>query len=66
MRTKSEVESLIKEYVSNLEKDGVKHSRLPFEVSYYLKSLASIERDPIVADLSRDSAFIQAAIESKA
>jgi hypothetical protein len=64
MRTESEVKTLIKEFVSILKEDQVEPSKFAFEAGYYLKSLASMERDPIVSKLSRDKAFIQTTIDS--
>jgi hypothetical protein len=64
MRTESEVKALIKEFASILKEDGIESSKFAFEVGYYLKSLASMERDPIVSELSRDKAFIQKTIDS--
>lgn len=64
MKPESEVKALIKEYVLSLKEDGIKPSKFAFEVGYYLKSLASMDRDPIVSELSRDKRFIKETIDS--
>lgn len=55
MRSKEEIEDLVKEYLVELKAEKVDPNRFGFEVSTYLKSLASMDRDPIAAELANDS-----------
>ena len=55
MKTKEEIESLIQEYLIELKDEKVNQDRFGFEISTYLKSLASMDRNPIAADLAKDT-----------
>mgnify|MGYP000226281617 CR=1 FL=1 len=55
MKTKEEIESLIQEYLIELKNEKVNQDRFGFEISTYLKSLASMDRNPIAADLAKDT-----------
>jgi hypothetical protein len=59
MKSKEEIESLVKEYLAELKSENVDPKRFGFEISTYLKSLASNDRNPIAAQLAADADAIR-------
>ena len=55
MKSMKEIESLVQEYLIELKDEKVNQDRFGFEISTYLKSLASMDRNPIAADLAKDT-----------
>jgi hypothetical protein len=51
---REKIEALVKEYLVELKDEGVDPKRFGFEISTYLKSLASMDRNPIAAELAKD------------
>lgn len=64
MKSREEIESLVQEYLLELKSEKVDPSRFGFEISTYLKSLASMERNPIASDLANDADAIARMINS--
>ena len=64
MKSKKEIESLVQEYLIELKNEKVNRDRFGFEVSTYLKSLASMDRNPIADDLAHDNDAIAKLINS--
>lgn len=64
MKSREEIESLVEEYLVELKEEKVDPKRFIFEISTYLKSLASMDRNPIASELSADFEAIKKIIEA--
>lgn len=62
MRNEKELESEALTYLADLKTDKVKPEKFVFEISLYLKSLYSIERNPIALKLSLDFDWIRSIV----
>lgn len=63
MKSREELQALVQEYLIELKEEKVDPKRFGFEISTYLKSLASMDRNPIAADLAKDTEAIRKMIE---
>ena len=58
MKSRKEIEDLVQEYLIELKGEKVNQDRFGFEISTYLKSLASMDRNPFAANLANDAEAI--------
>jgi hypothetical protein len=58
MKTQKELEQASVEYLDELKSEGIEPKRYAFELSTYLKSLASIERSSIAMAMAADRVLI--------
>jgi hypothetical protein len=63
MKTQKELKLASIEFLKELKSEGVEPKRYAFELSLYLKSLASIERSSIAITMAADRALIASIVD---